>query len=1483
MRADNTEIMHVQTLNGGYLNQSVQIMAMYYDSSNSFLYVYTRQISEEDEVTNDEGHEIQIIAYIPLKSSLPVAIHTSREFPRSSKNDKVIIGLNRIGNDKKLIVTTIYSNSTVGLWMRCFKIITFTFDTSIEGEFIHMKELVDTDALVIPGLNSTCQVSTVHSSSVGISFGFTEQLIGGRHSNVKLLQCKLFYRQVAGGRSTVIECSKEVIDVGNTLILVSEASQARAVCKIFYIIAGTIDEFPRHSTIFVLAKNKAVLYVQPSWDLLIEVKSVIFNEVSTQIKEVKDIQVEDGTSLSAIIRREDDINYLMTIKLSGEIYRQYREQVKGEEFLFLNLNIGYARKMLISVAKDPFKDAVSNIFVHDFVREQIYTDFTSILIDKQTTEQIRTVTYVGSKDYYVTFHFEIIKSLENFEIMSLWRSLNLYRNQRNTQVYLPFESLNLRLPNPYLWIDAHQSTNNLQINVTETFLMPLQQFDISEYNITDKKISRITFEQHLKQAVKVLTHEIYLLLSYQNKSFDLFQCIPQMRRGNIECKPILTNKQVYSRPPMADIPSETMEVIDFYCLHDHSGSYYNIVLMGTGEHSIEIQLWNHHITKNDNQHEVLSSVMSTGMNVIHSSFMVENNLLLFLGICRYKKIFQGDREDEFICKFYHSMKEKQFYGPFLSDDEVWLPMANISTVLFTRQNFYGISYTKVDKDTTFVFNLTIRSFQSYYFLTQFSVSPDLYIVVGLAKTGLVAMHKFSKQITLWSKSKESTLEILHYLVNYITDFSDITWFRSIGKLGYLGVGGTTHVLDLTSGGTDPLKRVMRVYEQERCRSYGKPKFVIPMSFSSGPTHLGVMYYENNDEQTKSLPAQCFDGFILDMFGPNYYANFNNTNLTHRSPKFRMILSSDKNGFKTTNSSGSLHLSTFSPLLVVGPNLGKKILHKTRNRYSTLEESRVLIKDLIVTSSHVAGYDIIPENNSIVSVTPAILPAVLSANKTTINSIPKRLYQPSEQVARFGPWIFIIGKGYFDIYRADVLGLTPGTSSSGLVSKVLFNFSMTNFVIPTTPVQNQQFFTLTFFARSEFDSRNIIIYAFDFTDPSKYSFRVIENACSCYQPGVEVIYQTPNKQILAVQYLRKSEFGNSITVGKLTLTVEQNETSTTITGAAYLDSTHTQQIPHKVLEMDMIASAQTLLQYFFIQNSGHIGIIALYYSNTGTLLQSRYQMIRFSEDLIITKNTLINCRPDHQELAIECIFFTPTKVNRISQVAIKFTLDAEVLGISKSEYSLHVPPNYSVVKIFKGIKTDTVLAMVEDSDLSLLFYDPQTGRVISELSTLGNSTRRNTLRRVEKVVEVTPSNFVVFVSGLYFYEMVFRRQEAEIKIIHDGPIERIRDYRLVVKGLEGLGHDVDIGFELLIEMQEESEWNFIMWTALWLVVAFAVVSLCLLKYSQEKVLLRDQRNFGRAKRVNTIYDRESIRNNDNGHGAVVEVDFTPNHGEEPQFT
>ena len=121
--------------------------------------------------------------------------------------------------------------------------------------------------------------------------------------------------------------------------------------------------------------------------------------------------------------------------------------------------------------------------------------------------------------------------------------------------------------------------------------------------------------------------------------------------------------------------------------------------------------------------------------------------------------------------------------------------------------------------------------------------------------------------------------------------------------------------------------------------------------------------------------------------------------------------------------------------------------------------------------------------------------------------------------------------------------------------------------------------------------------------------------------------------------------------------------------------HTEFVPYRILDYNVIGSEGTVLQYYFIQNSNHLGAISFVVTNDDVFSRIKSRYVAMGGDFIVTRNSTIRCSYSNQELTIECLFYTESDRQRIIEVTMTFSFDEENIVSPNSEYSLEMPNGF----------------------------------------------------------------------------------------------------------------------------------------------------------------------------------------------------------------
>ena len=453
-----------------------------------------------------------------------------------------------------------------------------------------------------------------------------------------------------------------------------------------------------------------------------------------------------------------------------------------------------------------------------------------------------------------------------------------------------------------------------------------------------------------------------------------------------------------------------------------------------------------------------------------------------------------------------------------------------------------------------------------------------------------------------------------------------------------------------------------------------------------------------------------------------------------------------------------------------------------------------MSDQIAIASDISDIKLVQPGPSIGYIRQAVRK---TTNRTfNLSAIPDITFSKSSTSYQHEQYLVYKNKTNLQVYNLNKYS-TPENQGNATIQSLLvdikIDFVAENFDIDSLSKRPSEVFMVALTEQSESGYYNLHVFVFPEADPSKYSKFTIPSACKCRTVRIELINTYRDLLNYGLVHAELNELGNTI----VTSLLEVNRTADPVTkdfkygGYIKTQSVFQKYIRYRILDINMFSSENTLLLYYFIQNSGYMGIISLAFRDDGSLEKSRYRLSKMCNEFVVTRGSLIECKPREQELCLDCLFFSQHKMAQVHQLSLQFSLDDSNLMVPKHSPHLMLPTGYSVIKIKKAAAANIVLALDEKTkEKCFLFFDSVANLVVQRMCTtdfeklyadLKIEGAANFLEKLVTISEVSVDTFIFAVEGMKLRDLLFN----------------IGDYELVVdpKYFQGqsnyLGYHIDI--------------------------------------------------------------------------------------------
>jgi len=1258
---------------------------------------------------------------------------------------------------------------------------------------------------LIKNVNPKSTLLRVEEVDNGIHLILLERSRNANSYNIYLQACNF-------DRVGELSCDYETFNLG--MIYDSEVNQAASFfAGYYYHINLNLGDGPVQQ-IITMTQTYIICWdldefggLQKRTQISLRYLSLSFIEISTMIVDADD-------KFYAVVQKDENLFFVIEANFETKVVRALRDTLKGNTFTFFKDGTKGSETTIVSyyTSRSDDYDSVPIMYYYSIQRQLINSNL-DIYFSSWSTSPRKSLTFLASNDDFITFNLEVIRDLTQLDCKSAWKDMTFYRDTEETSLYLPYEIVNFRASSPVLAL-ADAGNNHYELDMKDTHFV---EGDEIEYMGPIEKGPRPLKNNYLESIVRLtnitLTHENFTMHYKKDGTIDVFACIGMNTRKLVRCYEILTNFSIAIPSP------ENYTVTDFYA---HFGLFDMFQIFIVGSDSLKTITYFDIIRKEPFQAPRFVKRQKFDKPLLFSSMKTNTTHLLLYGIGRI-----GIPNEERLFRDYLSylildLRTLNFTKKLCELNEIYLEQVRVPVEDFSRYSYIGFIVTKKKGDALFVYNYTYFPGDDHPKNSMLTINTKNFKKLGLSKNMLLMQDMMLGKIFTWSKPIGVGEESRYYEIP-IKDTNEVLLLSRTAKIGIVYSNDMLLALEIGGSNSDPLHR----YSQSltpRCKipdpSDTKLKAELwMMGHSYFFTVYGILIIK--DVSGTEPKINCSTSIIYDIFGPNYLLYLKFGEMTSRNAGIKYLLSSPTLTYNFQTSFKKINFKSYCKQIVAGPRPSPlRQLTDFSSKY--LEYN---IQDLVEVNSHVSHYEI----EQYLPVGEIVQPIIkISPSDPRIAAVPDRVMMPGESGELYQNFFLIFSKKNLEIIRIADRSERKYIQSVSLLN-VTLDFNYTAYFVPEPFSSTFDFINVFFLVPEDFGAFTVITYVFRAQSPKDY----VQGRGDWLLPSSNLTLQPLSEDLVTMRYslvyLSQEENSNSLVTGILYLRMAKEETTTLKRVLInFTDRIYSQKVPYRIISFNMLFSDKALLQYFFIQNSGYIGIIFLRFNKVYLLEESNYGLVQFSSEIVLNRNSQINCLSFPQELSLSCIFYSPADRSRIFHSNFMFNLGSRGMAIPRSDYTLSIPGEYTIRTLYKGYKMDIVLAKDEFNRDCLLFYNITTGLVFQEMCEEKFPT--GFLKNHPDFNQISPSTFILASPGHNARDMVYERVDPKLRIYSDyyqGQIDYL-GYRLVIKGLfDGDKFSDKIPLHDLFALKTRPDWVvgllflgvflFLMTTSIWLCV------------------------------------------------------------------
>jgi hypothetical protein len=336
-------------------------------------------------------------------------------------------------------------------------------------------------------------------------------------------------------------------------------------------------------------------------------------------------------------------------------------------------------------------------------------------------------------------------------------------------------------------------------------------------------------------------------------------------------------------------------------------------------------------------------------------------------------------------------------------------------------------------------------------------------------------------------------------------------------------------------------------------------------------------------------------------------------------------------------------------------------------------------------------------------------------------------------------------------------------------------------------------------RGTYAKNNFRFYIIDSENPLNRAYETLFEVCDCDKARFELTGRVEDGFNLALYYNRNTYNGTTWVASRLVI-VPKHRDKTVLHGFKFIGPTditsHTfRNKPVEVATYGLLKpTSDTTMQYFFLQNSGEMG---LFYLGPNTI---KFTYHTYSSTCINKEDTRVSCYIHEQDLEINCLAQCDrTKVDRF-----KLRFDADEIyrsnmtdnSNSRGVTIIHtepykIPEDYSVLNIVKGVSFDVMVVAHErvgmDTAEYALIYDHQKGDIVNRIpaAELCDTSINSACLREMFIYTMSATRVLFLQKNKPLDSSLYLKEGYQLELDYEPKITRsfLKGVRLVGEGLE----------------------------------------------------------------------------------------------------
>ena len=1134
-------------------------------------------------------------------------------------------------------------------------------------------------------------------------------------------------------------------------------------------------------------------------------KKAIQQKLSS-ITEIVAAEVYKDCSLAILFRKVSESCSLALFNLKEGILYQRQEIIHSESAALLFHEKSSNRDFMIFFrdlehTKNLYPPGIKEIGLYRFERDILITNFAAAKPDKNSTYRVLTSTILSGRDNSVIFVFQI-NFLENpisSETAFLYSEIETYRYDKPVTFYLPTEITLMPVVNMTISAPFTQSPDVTMI-IQEVHLSMANKLNFKTANQSKLHLNA-TFEL----SSRVYTFVDHMLFHRHDSNIEIYRCTPDIISKAVDCR-----SQTFEYR-LAD-----GDVIIDYQIYDHREiSAVVMILVSNTDNSY--LLVSDIAAFNDSSSTITSKKIDIQNVLDQASIQFNGSMVVIFGLRSIQALTM-------IYEYHFNMSEiyrtSKLPGKILE---------------YSQLSLIGkITLNRLDMDT---YMITGRSLHGYLIHTSrlvdyinstanvsaWKMEKHHYIMIAVHANSLLLLDNKAGDLYLSGRSIESQAE--QYLLvptGLCIHRSDILAYVTAGRIGYMIVNRSLLVLDISGLEVNPYRRLIKsvsisdsLYEEIKRASMGidsspwskgylqmdRGNIYALTSVLKGHSILVFVFYTEKNTFKTSYTT------ILDLYGPNYLATLYPST---QSPA-RTLLTIDVtniNNMTWYTPQASITLKMYSTLMSTAVK---------KKRFTISQKTSFNLNNIVVSNSHISEFKI---DSSFVEVSQSIVKA---SEEAEMLGLADHIYHTEDIIIIHKNYRILVGE--HDVWITDL-------NRSQLMYHFPKSFNPLNLLVEQISERPDEF-TIIFLLKGEMDLVHFKIYQFNvIANPGKYEITYVMNACKCRDARSSLLSYSSGYYLIGIQYSMKDDQGIWLATSILKVEYYLNPKSESrYEILAWVNGTvHKHYVPQNPLSYNMISSESLLLQYYFMENSGFVNSVILYFDNAGNLMHTRIGWQRLMDLYILPPKAQVNCRRYKQELVMSCLIYNDIQSVKIRQFSIQFRLDDDRLSVVSNSYDLYLPIGYVPDKLMIGEETDLVLAKnVVTEKLELFFYDTMSGNVFRVLKENDLPEGYLTSNKI-LIIEYLPDLWIFPTDGLYLSDCIYKRVEPLITISPTAKVISDCTYFLDYIFVHGINSDVErFSLESFIDLQcGYNYWPYIgLFSGVILVMA---VTLLIMQYS-----------------------------------------------------